>query len=257
MPRASRSCACVEVGISQGSVGFLHRSQAGRICLEDGPNDGSITGDRLSMATLLKIDVSPRGDHSISRKLGAEFLEQWQQAHAGGAVIARDLAKTDMPFVDMPWILGAYSPEESRNDEQKAALKLGDELIAELEKADEYVITTPMYNFAVPAALKAWIDHVVRVGKTFKTTPNGGYEGLLSGKKATVIVASAGSYEAGTPAETYNAETPYLKQLLGFLGVTDTVVVQVGGTYKVDGGHASVDDLIAPLKPQITSAASR
>ena len=209
------------------------------------------------MATLLKIDVSPRGDHSISRKLGTEFLTQWQQAHAGGTVIVRDLAKTEMPFVDMPWIAGAYSPEEGRTDEQKAALMLGDTLIAELEKADEYLITAPMYNFAVPAALKAWIDHVVRVGKTFKVTETGAYQGLLSGKKATVMLASAGSYEAGTPAETYNVEAPYMKLILGFIGVTDVTVVQLGGTYKVDGGQTSADALIAPLKEQVTLAAAR
>lgn len=209
------------------------------------------------MATLLKIDVSPRGDHSISRKLGTAFQEQWQKAHAGGTVIARDLAKTDMPFVDMPWILGAYSPEEARNEEQRKALELGDLLIGELEQADEYLITTPMYNFAVPAALKAWIDHVVRVGKTFRTTETGGYEGLLHAKKATVIVASAGSYEAGTPAETYDSESPYLKQLLGFLGVTDVTVIKAGGTYKVNSGQISAEDLVAPLEGEVSTAAAR
>lgn len=209
------------------------------------------------MATLLKIDVSPRGDYSISRKLGAQFLEQWQQAHAGAKVISRDLAKTEMPFVDLPWIIGAYSPEEARTEEHRAALKLGDTFIAELQEADEYLITTPMYNFAVPAALKAWIDHVVRVGKTFKTTPDGGYQGLLEGKRATVIVASAGSYEAGTPAETYNLETPYLKHILAFMGVTEVTFLQAGGTSKVDRGMTSADELLAPLKGQVASAASR
>lgn len=209
------------------------------------------------MATLLKIDVSPRGDYSISRKLGAQFLKQWQQAHAGAKVISRDLAKTEMPFVDLPWIMGAYSPEEARNDEHRAALKLGDEFIAELEEADEYLITTPMYNFAVPAALKAWIDHVVRAGKTFKTTPEGGYLGLLEGKRATVIVASAGSYDPGTPGETYNFETPYLKHILAFMGVTEVQFVQAGATYKVDRGMASADDLVAPLQNQVAAAASR
>lgn len=209
------------------------------------------------MATLLKIDVSPRGDHSISRKLGMQFVEQWKQAHPGGQVIERDLAKTDMPFVDLPWIVGAYSPEEARSEEARAALKLGDAFIAELEQADQYLITTPMYNFAVPAALKAWIDHAVRVGKTFKTTPEGAYVGLLEGKRATVIVASAGAYDAGTPAETYNLETPYLRHILAFIGVQDVTVIQAGATFKVDRGMASADDLVAPLKDQLSAAASR
>lgn len=215
------------------------------------------TGDFTDMATLLKIDASPRGDHSISRKLGAQFLNAWTEAHSGAKVLFRDLATTDLPFVDMPWIVGAYSPESARTDEQTAALKLGDTLIAELEEADEYVITTPMYNFAVPAALKAWIDHVVRAGKTFKTTSDGGYQGLLQGKKATVIVASAGSYDPGTPGETYNFETPYLKHILGFMGITDVSVVHVGGTYKVDSGQAPAEDLLAPLKEEIERAAAK
>ncbi len=209
------------------------------------------------MATLLKIDVSPRGDHSVSRRLGNQFLESWKQAHSGGEVISRDLAKTPMPFVDLPWILGAYSPEDARNDEQRKALELGDTFITEMEKADEYLITTPMYNFAVPAALKAWIDHVVRVGKTFKVTPEGAYEGLLKGKKATVVVASSGSYEAGSPLETYNMETPYLKAVLGFIGVGEVTVIQAGGTYKVNTGQVSVEDLIAPLGDRVTAAAKR
>lgn len=209
------------------------------------------------MATLLKIDVSPRGDYSISRKLGTQLLEQWQQAHPGSKVISRDLAKTDMPFVDMPWILGAYSPDEARNNEQRAALKLGDELIAELEQADEYLITTPMYNFAVPAALKAWIDHVVRVGKTFKVTPEGGYVGLLEGKRATVVLASAGSYDPGTPGETYNFVRPYLQHLLTFIGVTEVTFIQAGATFKVDRGMTTADELIAPLRDQVSAAARR
>ena len=124
------------------------------------------------MPTLLKIDVSPRGDYSVSRKLTAKFAEQWKQTHSG-TVIDRDLVKTDLPFVDLPWILGAYTAPDQHTPEQKSAIKVSDDLIAELLSADEIVIGTPMYNFAIPALLKAWIDHIVRLNKTFSFGPEG------------------------------------------------------------------------------------
>jgi FMN-dependent NADH-azoreductase len=162
------------------------------------------------MSTLLKIDVSPRGDYSVSRKLGNQFAEQWKQTHGGGKVIERDLAQTHLPFVELPWILAAYSDLATHSEDQKAAIKIGSDLIAELKEADEWLISTPMYNFAVPAKLKAYIDHVVRAGQTFNANPDGSYTGLVTGKKATVIIASAGDYLPGTPAEGYDAEKPYL-----------------------------------------------
>jgi FMN-dependent NADH-azoreductase len=208
------------------------------------------------MSTLLKIDVSPRGDHSISRKLSQQFAEEWQKAHIGGEIITRDLASTHLPFVELPWISAAYSDPSNHNEEQKSALKIGDDLIAELKQADEYVIATPMYNFAVPARLKAFIDHVARAGKTFKVNPDGSYAGLLTGKKVTVIIASAGTYLPGTPSEGYDAEKPYLKAILGFLGLTDVTFVHAGGTYAVMSGKVTTEDFLAPFKPQVTAAAS-
>ena len=209
------------------------------------------------MSTLLKIDVSPRGDHSISRKLSQHFAEEWQKTHTGGKIITRDLAATNLPFVELPWISASFSDPASHNEEQKAALKIGDELIAELKEADEYVIATPMYNFAVPARLKAFIDHVARAGKTFKANPDGSYTGLLTGKKVTVIIASAGVYTPGTPAEGYDAEKPYLKAILGFLGLTDVTFVQAGGTFAVMSGKVTTEDFLAPLKPQVAAAAGQ
>jgi FMN-dependent NADH-azoreductase len=208
------------------------------------------------MASLLKIDVSPRGDHSVSRKLGNQILEHFNKTFPGSTVVTRDLATTAMPFVDLPWIMGAYSPEEARTPEGKAALKLGDEFIAEIEAAEHILLTTPMYNFAVPAALKAWIDHVVRVGKTFKVNSDGSYAGLVQGKKAIVVVASAGAYAPGTPAETYNVETPYLKQILGFIGITDVAFIEAGGTYVLNSGKTSIDEFVTQFAPKVEALAT-
>ena len=202
------------------------------------------------MPTLLKIDVSPRGDYSVSRKLTARFAGQWKQKHSG-TVVDRDLVKTNLPFVDLPWIVGAFSAPDQHTPEQKSALKVSDDLIAELLAADEIVIGTPMYNFAVPAILKAWIDHIVRIGKTVSSS----YEGLAKGKKATLIIASGGVYAPGSHMESYNAETGYLKQILGFIGITDVTVVLAGGTNDVNQGKVPLDEFIAPLDQQVTALA--
>jgi FMN-dependent NADH-azoreductase len=204
------------------------------------------------MPTLLKIDASPRGDYSVSRKLTAKFAEQWKQSNPGGTVIDRDLMKTSLPFVDLPWIVGAYSSPDQHTPEHKDALKVSDDLIAELLSADTIVIGVPMYNFNVPANLKAWIDQIVRINKTFTAS----YEGLAKGKKVTLIVASGGVYTPGSHMESYNAETGYLKQILGFIGITDVTVVYAGGTNDINQGKVTFEDHIAPLEAEVAALAS-
>jgi len=151
------------------------------------------------MPSLLAIEVSPRYAHSTSRKLTSVFIESWRAAHPGGTVVTRDLMKTNLPFVDMPWIGGAFTPPEQHSPESKAAIKISDELVAELKAADRIVLGTPMYNFSIPAILKAYIDHIVRVGVTVQDNV-----GLLTGKKATIIMATGGDFTPGSPVEGYN-----------------------------------------------------
>jgi FMN-dependent NADH-azoreductase len=206
------------------------------------------------MPELLKIDVSPRGDHSISRQLGKRFADQWLQNHPAGKVVSRDLAKTHIPFVDLPWIAGAFTAPDQHTPEHKAALKISNEFVAELLSAGEVVITTPMYNFNIPAVLKAWIDHIVRAGVTFSVGPDG-FKGLVSGKKVTIILASGGAYPAGTPYEAYNSETPYLRQILGFIGITDITFVLAGGTNEVAQGKISPEDFTAKFTGEVVAAA--
>lgn len=207
------------------------------------------------MASLLKLDVSPRGDASYSRQLGETFLQSWQAAHAGGTVTTRDLAKNQPTYVDLQWIAGAFSKPEELSDEHKAALKLSNDIVAEVQAADTILITTPMYNFQVPAVLKAWIDHVVRVGVTVNYTDKGPV-GQLNGKKAVVIVASAGAYDAGTPSENYDMLTPYLKHILGFIGITDVSFVHAGGVSGVQYGKISEDEWKKPFTEQAKSLAT-
>jgi FMN-dependent NADH-azoreductase len=203
------------------------------------------------MPSLLAVLTSPRGDYSVSRALTAQFVDQWKKEH-GGEVVTRDLCKTKLPFVDLPWIAGAYTPAEQHSPEMTEALAISNELIAELQAADHIVIGTNMYNFNVPANLKAWIDHIVRFNVTF----NASYEGLLKGKKATIIQVSGGLYNPGAQAESYNYETGYLKFILGFIGITDVNVIMAGGTADIDRGVAPFAEVVAKYTPEVTAAAS-
>jgi FMN-dependent NADH-azoreductase len=203
------------------------------------------------MSTLLTIEVSPRGDYSVSRNLAKQFVAEWQKNNAGGTVLPRDLTRTNLPFVDLPWIAGAYSTPDQHTPEQKAAMKVSDDLIDELLSADHILIATPMYNFSIPAILKAYIDHVVRLGKTFTAS----YEGLAKGKKVTIIIASGGVYTPGSPTESYNSESAYLKQILGFIGLTDVNIILAGGSSAVNQGKISSEDFLETFKEPVLEAA--
>lgn len=203
------------------------------------------------MSTLLVLESSPRGDYSVSRQLTRKFTEEWQTRHSGTRVVTRDLMKTTLPWVDLPWIAGAYTPVEQHSAEMKQALAVSDELIAELFSADHIVLGTSMYNFSIPANLKAYIDHIVRIGVTFTAS----YEGLVKGKKATVILASGGVYTSGAHAEAYNVATSYLKQILGFIGITDVTVLLAGGTAAVSMGTATMEEILRQFEPAVLEAA--
>jgi FMN-dependent NADH-azoreductase len=206
------------------------------------------------MASLLKIDVSPRGDASYSRQLGKTFVEGWNAAHPGSTVVERDLAKDQPTFLDLQWIGGAFTPPDQHTEEHKAALKLSNDIIAEVQAADHILITSPMYNFQVPAVLKAWIDHLVRVGVTVNYTDKGPV-GQLNGKKVTVIVASAGAYPKGEPSEAYDHFSPYIKFILGFIGLTDVTILSAGGVSGIQYGKISESDWKKPYETQAAELA--
>jgi len=206
------------------------------------------------MATLLKIDSSPMGENSISRKLTAEFTDTWRKAHPGGIVISRDLTKTELPIVNRVWVGAAHTPADSHSPEQREALAVSDTLIAELQKADEYVFGVPMHNFSIPSTLKLWIDQVARAGKTFSYGADGP-KGLLTGKKVTVLIASGGVYER-TAMESLNFVTPYLRAVFGFLGITDVKIIAAEGTAQLMGGNVDPQVFLAPSLEKVQSHAS-
>jgi len=178
------------------------------------------------MAHILHLDTSPRGDdRSISRALTKDFITDWLQIHPDDTVAYRDLGHHPVPPVDEAWIAAAFSSPEQRTPELAVALKISDELIDELFAADRYVLGIPMYNFSVPASFKAYIDQIVRVGRTFTVGPNG-EEGLVGkDKKLLIITARGGSYTAGTPSAAFDFQEPYLWAIFGFIGITDITFI--------------------------------
>jgi len=188
------------------------------------------------MAKLLHIDSSPLYERSVSRQLTDAFVTQWKSSHPNGTVVDRDLNATTIAPVNAEWVGAAYTPEEARTAQQKALLALSETLLAELEQADEYVFGVPMHNFGVPSVLKLWIDQIARVGRAFSYA-DGTPKGLLTGKKATFIIATGGIYDAQTQMASFNFVEPYLRSVFGFLGVMDVTFLTAGGTAALNYGQ--------------------
>jgi FMN-dependent NADH-azoreductase len=204
------------------------------------------------MTKLLVVETSPRGDHSISRTMTRRFVARWQAAHPDGQVVDRDLMKTDLPFVTAPWLQAYFTPAEHQTPEMKEALRLSNELVGEILGADHIVIATPVYNYNVPAALKAWVDHIVRKGLTLGQDGTG----LVTGKKATVLLASGGVYTEGSPIRDRDIATQYLRMILNVIGITDVTVVAGGGAKVVDMGEKTMDGFVATLESAIERASA-
>jgi FMN-dependent NADH-azoreductase len=166
--------------------------------------------------TLLRIDASARMSGSVSRDLADRIIAR---IAPDAEVTSRDLA-AGIPLIDEAWITANFTPAEQRSDAQRATLALSDALVAELVAADTLVIGLPIYNFGPPAAFKAWVDLVARVGVTFQYSETGP-KGLLEGKRAILAVASGGT-EAGSDIDF---ATGYVRHVLGFMGITDVTVV--------------------------------
>jgi FMN-dependent NADH-azoreductase len=179
------------------------------------------------MSTLLHINSSVRASGSVSRQLTGEFIAQWQAARPEFRIVERDLASQPVPHITEETIGAYFTPAKSRSAEQTEAVKLSDELVAELMAADVIVIGAPMYNFSVSSALKAWIDHIARAGVTFKYTAAGPV-GLLGGKKVFVFTSRGGVYSEG-PAKPMDFHEPFLRGVLGFVGMNDVIFVHTEG----------------------------
>lgn len=177
------------------------------------------------MTTLLHIQVSPRGDHSTSRQAGQLVRERLAAHHGELTVIERDLAAHPLPAIDAAFTHANLAVAAGLDDADANALALSETLIAELEASDMVLITTPMHNFTLPAALKTWIDLVVRPERTFARTPEG-KQGMLRDRPVLAVVSCGGRFEAG-PASQQDFFTPYLKYVLDTVGLKRVEVVRM------------------------------
>ncbi|MBX7461114.1 FMN-dependent NADH-azoreductase [Qipengyuania huizhouensis] len=197
------------------------------------------------MSTILHITASIRNDESVSRSLGKRLVERLAE-NQGAKVVTRDLAKNDLPYIDAERFAANLAPYAERSPEQRDLANVADELIEELQEADTIVFSVPVYNFSVPATVKAWADLVARAGTTFRYTENGP-EGLLTGKKVYITAASGGT----AMGSEIDFMSPWLKFFLGFLGMTDVELVAAdgimgeGGEEKIAEAHQEVEKLAA------------
>jgi FMN-dependent NADH-azoreductase len=181
------------------------------------------------MTNILHIKASIRGPESISNALGDRIVAGLLEK-GDASVTTRDIAADTLPFVSAERFAANLAPADERTPEQAELAAIADQLIEELEAADTIVLSTPVYNFGVPASLKAWADLVARAGRTFKYTENGPV-GLLTGKKAYIAAASGGT-KIGSEIDFMS---PWLTFFLGFLGITDVEIVAADGIMGQDG----------------------
>lgn len=170
---------------------------------------------------ILIVTSSAQGDASVSSRLALSFAQQAQSAHPGAHITLRDVGRNPIPHLTEETIAGVRA--EPTTEAEHEARALSDELLDELRAADTVVIASPMYNFGISSTLKAWFDHVLRAGLTFRYTESGP-EGLLKGKKAVVIESRGGLYSEG-PAAAMNAQEAHIRTLLGFAGIDDVTFV--------------------------------
>ena len=179
------------------------------------------------MKKILLVLSSPRGTQSHSHQIAHRIIDDLKTRHAGAEVVVRDVSREPLPYVGEAFVSGLFTPPEKRNLAEAKAMSVSDALVDELVAADIVVLAVPMYNFGLPAALKSWIDHVVRAGRTFSYSA-AGPAGLLKDKKAILVVSRGGVYSEG-PMKAFDFQETYLRSVLGFIGLTDVQVVRVEG----------------------------
>jgi len=189
--------------------------------------------------TILQIDASARIEESISRALTDKLVAKLSDERT--RLIQRDVGQEPLPILTEDWVGANFTPDEARTPEQTDVLSLSDTLIGELEAADTLILGVPIYNFGIPAALKAWIDLVARARRTFRYS-EAGPVGLLEGKKAYLVITSGGT-QSGSDIDF---ATPYIRHVLGFIGIKDVEVIaadqlMAGGDQKIEQATARID----------------
>lgn len=195
-------------------------------------------GHAMTQTHILRIDASARVEGSVTRKLVDRILSRFD----GAAITARDL-KEGLPLINEAWVNANFTPAADRSAEQVETLALSDQLVAEVKAADMLVIGVPIYNFSVPAALKAWVDQVARAGVTFRYSAEGPV-GLLEGKSAIVALASGGT-EFDSDIDFAGR---YIRHVLGFIGITDVTFIRADRmALDADGTLAAAEQAVDAL----------
>jgi FMN-dependent NADH-azoreductase len=201
------------------------------------------------MKRILIVESSPRGSASASRTLASKVRARLEAQYPEAKIVERDLAQDNVPHLDEATLTAMSTHDPIEAESLKDALHLSDQLTEELLSSDLLVIASPMWNFGIPSSLKAWIDHVVRAGKTFNYA-GAAVEGLAKGKKAILVLASGGVFSEG-PWKPWDTVEPYLRQILGFIGIDDVQTVRAEGMnipplaiYAVPNGERAVEALV-------------
>ena len=198
---------------------------------------------------ILEISASGRKSGSVSRLLTSELVGELEKKHVGATTTRRELS-LGMPFVDEDWIGANFTAPEERSEAQNDTLGFSDQLVAELQASDTIVIGVPIYNFSIPAVLKAWVDMIARAGLSFRYTADGP-EGLLKGKTAYLVVASGGV----AVDSAWDFATPYMRHALAFVGITDVQVIAAeklnsNADEAIDAARMIIADLVSET-PQL------
>jgi FMN-dependent NADH-azoreductase len=180
------------------------------------------------MSSILLVTSSPRGEASYSTRVASQLAANLQSRRPAGTFVHRDLAAAPLPHIGSQFATAVKAPGDSLTEEQANLLAASDAATDELLAADTIVIAAGLINFTIPSTLKSWFDHVARAHKTFRYTAEGP-EGLAKGKKVYVVIASTGIYTNGGPAAALDNARPYLKTILGFMGMTDVEFINVEG----------------------------
>jgi len=202
---------------------------------------------------ILHITSSSRGSASYSNRVAIQVLDELKGRNPGSSVTVRDLAREPLPHIDDDFVAATRSPDGPQTERQRTQLAQSDALVDELLAADLIVIAAPMINFTIPSTLKSWIDHVARAGRTFSYSEKGP-QGLVTGKQVILVAARGGVYAQGAALDF---QLPYLKSVLGFLGMTDVTVVEVEGTaFGPEAAEKAVAAAAAKMHTQCDQRAS-
>jgi FMN-dependent NADH-azoreductase len=177
----------------------------------------------MTQILVLESSIFP-AEMSSSRRVTKQLVNSLLANEPAAKVVVRDLAAKPPGHIGLDLMAGSMAPAESHTEAQAKAVATSSELIAELFAADVIVIGAPMYNFSIPSSLKAWVDHIAIGGKTFSYTAEGRPQGLVTGKKVFIVASRGGAYSEG-PMAAFNFQDPYLRTVLGFLGMTDITVI--------------------------------